>query len=432
MLQLQEKQRALQTKRNALSARLDQVETLDVAAKRAFVTEELPRLNDEIKSMDEALMIDTDLIANRERVQDELKSMQEINRSGLFVGNDPLFGGGARRDMRTLGQKFVDGKEYQAFKSAGADTKYSPIEVKFEGAEANPKEWQADALGDSVKATLTTANGFAPYIPRSNLVVPLGQIKPVIADLIPQENTTVPGGKYMEEILYTNTADIVPEGTIKPEAALRFQEVLFSMAKIAVTLPITDEQLEDVPQIRSIIDARLGLMVRQKEDRALLYNTNATGFDGFLVKPSVQALAIGGMPLMTGVLRLITQVENSPGFANVDAIVMNPLDWFSYVTYQTTIGSYVAGNPATDGAIKTMWGKTIIVTNQINQGTLLLGDFATYAQIFRRLELLIRVGWANDDFLKNMQRILAEERMVLQILRGSAFGQLTGIPAPTA
>ena len=109
---------------------------------------------------------------------------------------------------------------------------------------------------------------------------------------------------------------------------------------------------------------------------------------------------------------------------------MNPLDWAGYVTYQTTTGAYVAGSPDSS-AITTMWGMPIVPTNRMPAGTALLGDFRTFAEILRREDLTIRVGYINSDFVNNIQRILAEERMVLNIYRASAFAKVTGISFPT-
>ncbi|RYX80481.1 phage major capsid protein [bacterium] len=420
MINLQEKQRELASKRAELEQRIENIKGAPESQRVAFKNGELPRRQHEIKMLFDDLQSDADMLSYQERNRAELKSALAPHRSGLFAATT----GGNAFDARSLGQRFVDS---DAYNGRGGDTKVRPIEAKFDGM--NVKSWQ-DGAYDSSAAIKTTAfsttAGFAPFIPRSDRVVPLGQIQPVIADLIPQETTSVPGGKYMVEEVYTNNAAIVPEGSTKPEAALRFREQLFSMAKIAVTLPVTDEQLSDVPQVRGIIDNRLALMVRQKEDGYLLNNTAINGFDGFLQKTGVQTRAMGTDPLPTAVLDLMTSIEYEPGFASVTGLIMNPKDWQGYVSYQLSTGAYLVGSPS-DAAITTMWGMPIIRTNRMPQGKALLGDFRSYSEILRREELSIRVGYINTDFVDNIQRILAEERVSLEIFRASAFGIVTGI-----
>ncbi len=384
---------------------------------------------EEVKSLATALETAKAMDAELQRNREEMKSMKQIDRSYGFSGGDSntSTNSGGQVDFRSVGQMFVDSDAYASY-SGNTDT--SPIKTVL--SDVDPTSWTTGGnMGgmDAMKATLSTTSGYAPFIPRSPRLIPMAQIQPVIADLIPQENTNVPGGKYMEETTYTNNAALVLEGGTKPEAVLGFTERSFSMAKIAVTLPVTDEQLSDVPQIRAIIDNRLGLMVRQMEDTYLLNNIAANGFDGFLVKSSVQSVSGATDPIPTAVLKAMTLIEFQPGFASVSGIVMNPLDWQSYVTYQIATGAYLVGSP-TDDPITRIWGMPIVRTNRIPQGTMLLGDFRTYSEILRRQQLQIDVGWANDDFLKNLQRIRAEERMVLEIFRGTAFAKIVNIPAP--
>ena len=418
MIDIQAKQRELAAKRGELERRIEAIKSAPESQRSAFKSTELPRRQSEIKTLFDDLQSDADMLAYQERNRAEMKASLAPQRNPLFAATN----GTLLSDARSLGQCFVESDAYQ---SRGGDTKVRPIEARFDGISA--KAWQDGSYdAGALKATFSTANGFAPFIPRLDRVVPLGQIQPVIADLIPQETTEVPGGKYMVEEVYTNNAAIVPEGTTKPEAAIRFKEQMFSMAKIAVTLPVTDEQLSDVPQVRGIIDNRLALMVRQKEDGYLLNNTAINGFDGFLQKAGVQTRALGGDALPTAVLDLMTSIEYEPGFASVTGLVMNPKDWQGYVTYQISTGAYLVGSPS-DAAITTMWGMPIVRTNRMPQGKVLLGDFRSYAEILRREELNIRVGYINTDFVDNIQRILAEERVSLEIFRSSAFGIVTGI-----
>lgn len=336
-----------------------------------------------------------------------------------------------RSDTRSIGERVIQSEAYQDYlKMGGYDLRSRPMVINMNDLPAGSiKTWTTGgfATDGGMKTTMTESAGWAPFIPRTGLVIPIGQIQPVIADLIPSDMTNVPGTKYMEETTYTNNAATVAEGATKPESAFALTERTVNMAKIATTLPVTDEQLADVPQVRAYLDNRLALQIRQKEDYYLLSAASSPdGFDGFLVKSGVQTAAQGAVPIPTAVLSMMTNINFSPGFANVTGIVMNPLDWLIYVQYQTTIGSYVIGSP-TDTAITTMWGMPIVRTNRLAQGTILLGDFQMFSHILRREELRIDIGWINDDFTKNLQRLRAEERMVLEIYRAAAFGTVTSV-----
>ncbi|BCM89052.1 hypothetical protein IAD21_00895 [Abditibacteriota bacterium] len=424
MINLQEKQRELTQKSKELDELITAKSSASADELKSFQAPdgELQARQKEISDLSAELSGNAEMLRYQDQIRTSMKMANLPNYQGMFGGGGS---GTSRIDLRSPGQRFVESAEY---KERSADLKMRPIEAKFEGDAGNIKAWLSGKEEDAaIKATLTTTAGFAPFYPRTDRVVPLGQIAPIIADYIPHTTTTMAGGRYMEETTYTNTAAIVPEGTAKPEAALAFTERQFQMIKVAETLPVTDEQLADVPQIRGVIDNRLGLMVRQAVDGLLLNNTAATGFDGFLQKASVQNVAqAAGEALPTTVLRAITQIQYQPGFANPTAFFMNPLDWLGYVTYQTTTGAYVVGSPS-DSAIMTMWGRPIVPTNRMPQGTALIGDFQTYSEIYDREELNIRVGYIGNDFINNILRILAETRFTLNIYRGSAFAKITGI-----
>ena len=293
LIDLQAKQREIAGKRQELDQRITTMSNAPEAERRAFQmpeTGELHTRNAEIKSMTDALQMDSDMVSYQERNRAEMKSALAPERSGMWGSGGS---GVERADIRTTGQKFV---ESPAYLQRGGDTRITPIETSI--GTASIKSWQLADEESAIKATLTTAAGYLPFLPRTGRVVELGQIKPVIADFITQTQTEVPGGRYMEETLYQNNAGIVPEGTTKPEAALAFVERQFGMQKIAVNLPVTDEQLSDVPQIRGIIDNRLGLMVRQSEDGYLLNNTVAGGgrLRWVLAKDRRSKCASGGAP----------------------------------------------------------------------------------------------------------------------------------------
>ena len=54
----------------------------------------------------------------------------------------------------------------------------------------------------------------------------------------------------MTETTATNAAAAVAEGQAKPQSTLVFGETTEPVRKIATILPVTDEMLEDAPQIR--------------------------------------------------------------------------------------------------------------------------------------------------------------------------------------
>jgi hypothetical protein len=57
---------------------------------------------------------------------------------------------------------------------------------------------------------------------------------------------------------------------VKPESTIAMSEVVEPVKKIATTLPISDELLEDAPSIQSYLNGRLTLFISIEEERQLL------------------------------------------------------------------------------------------------------------------------------------------------------------------
>ena len=252
-----------------------------------------------------------------------------------------------------------------------------------------------------------------------------------VRDLLAPGDTESNAVAYLRELLFTNNAAPVAENTTKPYSEITFEEVLSGVKTVAHLMKIAKQTLDDLPQLRSIINGRLLNGLKRVEDTQLLFGsgvgnnlhgiyTQATAFSN----PSTKTTPSNSLDVMRLAMLQVTLAELS-----ATGHVMHDIDWtdIELIKDANTKG-YLFSNPF--GTLEArLWGLPVAQTNQAGMlGNFLTGSFADAAQIFDREDANVVVSTENaDDFEKNMVSIRAEERLALAVYRPQAFvkGSLT-------
>jgi HK97 family phage major capsid protein len=231
----------------------------------------------------------------------------------------------------------------------------------------------------------------------------------------------------MEETTYTNAAAEIAEAGTFPEAALALTEQTVLVRKIAVFLPVTDEQLEDEPQVRGYIDNRLPFMIRQRLDSQLLVgNGTAPNLRGLLNISGIQTQAKGADPTPDAIYKAIVKVETT-GQAMANGVVMNPSNWQDIRLLRTADGIYIWGNPS-DAGPERIWGLQVVRAQAETAGTAIVGDFQNFSELSIRRGIDVQVSNSHSTFfVEGKQAIRADMRAALVVYRPAAFCTVTGL-----
>jgi HK97 family phage major capsid protein len=283
-----------------------------------------------------------------------------------------------------------------------------------------------------MKTVMTTAAGYAPANPRTDVLVPFAQRTPRLADLIPVRQTNLRTINYMEEttsLAGTNAQVSITEGNLKFENAMAFTARSAPVETVGTWLPVTTQQLDDVEGIQGIIENRMDLFLRLKEEDLLLNGTGTTpqliGFQG-AAAASVLTQARGTDTNIDAVFKAIQQIRVT-GLAEPDAIVMHPDNFTPIALYKATSGEYGFDVTVDNAGVVRLWGKVLIQSPVATSGTALVGAFREFSEIWRKMGMTIMVGLNSDDFTKNKRTILGEFREALTIYRQTAFCKVTGL-----
>jgi HK97 family phage major capsid protein len=260
----------------------------------------------------------------------------------------------------------------------------------------------------------------------------------VVMDLIPRTATESDTIEYVREDTYTNNAAFTAEATattgtsgVKPESALAFSTQTSPVKTLAHWIPVTNRMLSDAPALRGIINGRLLLgLDLALETQVLSGDGTGENLTGILNQAGINIQGMGADNPADALYKGRTQVMVT-GLARPAAYVLHPNDWQAIRLMREnaatgTLGGYLMGPPSVAGPA-TLWGLPVIESLGISENTGLVGDFAMGCTLFDREDSQLRVGTINDQFVRNMQTILAELRCAFVCWRPSAFAKITGI-----
>lgn len=250
-----------------------------------------------------------------------------------------------------------------------------------------------------------------------------------IRDLIPSVPVTGQSYTYYKELLHTRGAAPVAEGAAKPQSNVTFEQKTDLVKKIAVWIPVSDEALDDVPQLYGYLQQLLRYDLKLEEEEQILKG-DGTGnnLPGVMTQATTftAALSKAGDTSIDTVRRAIYQVRKQAKLA-ADATVMTELDWMDIELQKDAQNRYLFAN--LQGFVTPiLWGRPVITSDSMDEGNgtdtggeFLVGNFQRGATIYDRMSFLFKVGMINDDFIKNQRALLVEERLGLAVRRNYAF-----------
>jgi HK97 family phage major capsid protein len=368
----------------------------------------------------------------------QIKGLVDKARAERLMGNrveDFLGGDGESFEIRQegtmpsgrLGDTFIQSEGYKKIANAanrGQSWSSGPVEVGY--------QVKGTLFEGSVAGTMVPAD-YRPGVV-SKLFQPVG-----LASYFGQEQTTSSHVRYVIEGTATSGAAGVAEGAAKPESTLNYAEVDEPVKKIATSVPVSDELLEDAVAVQSYLNTRPSLFVTQEEERQLLLGTGTNELVGITGRSGINTLgtAAGGTIPIELVFKAAAGSRGS-AFVDPDLLVINPSNWQTLRLAKDSAGQYFGGGPwqgaygqqsqVSTGQFSSspLWGMNVWVTNALGTGTAILGSFKQAAAIFRRGGVTVEASNSHQDyFVKNLNQIRAEERLALAVYRPASFVVIT-------
>lgn len=279
------------------------------------------------------------------------------------------------------------------------------------GQVGNSYEFMAKELSE-----LNSLTGELPEEDRQPGITGIAKRDPFILDLVNPETTTSKTVSWVEVLNETGAPATTAELDALPEKDYTFQVMNATVYKVGVISKMSNEVLEDLPQLVSKVQNELSTDLKLKVDEKLLNATGVNDVTGILtVAPAFSAGSLAGTiatPNVFDVLRVaIAQVRIAgKGKFRANAICLNPADVTAMDLAKGTDGHYILP-PFTSAENMVIKGVKVIENDNITPGEFLVGDFTRFHVAVRR-GISLQVATENkDDFEKDMITVRLTTRL---------------------
>ncbi len=306
---------------------------------------------------------------------------------------------------KTLGENFIE-----TIKSMEVGKRFDISAPSFKAATST----QASPAGAVDFATAFDKN-----------VVEAARVQLTVRDLFAAENISGSTLVYLVEGAIEGAPAVTAEGAKKPQ--IHFADPTpktVSLAKVACHIKESDEYINDYPFLASAINGRLLYELGLVEQNKLV--TDLIGTSGIQSDSTSWVAASTATDIADLILKAAMDVQDGSGFA-ADAIMMNPADWYSLrIAKASGTGEYFGGGFFGAQNVPNLWGIPVCVTTSIAAGKIMVGAFKTCGSVVQNGGVSVEaVNTNEDDFVKNLMTIRAEERLALAVRRPAGFKLLT-------
>jgi TolA-binding protein len=281
-------------------------------------------------------------------------------------------------------------------------------------------ELEIKAVGD-----ITTANGINTSPPAiiGTQLAPISNVNlreiPILG-LTTNINTTQAAYAYTEAIPGEGDALAVAEGTAKPQIDFDWETNYAKPVKVAAWERLTEESVQDVAGLESVAKDYLLKRHNLKKAKLILFGTGvapqpkgATLY-GRLFSAGDMALAVDSPNFMDVVNAVVTDVSTTHNYVDEtpyrpSLVMINPVDFFIQIASAKDTQGHNLYPQASLFNNLVIGGVTIMSDESIPAGKIFAADMSKYYTT-NYISYRVKIGWINDDFIKNQFIILGESR----------------------
>jgi HK97 family phage major capsid protein len=242
----------------------------------------------------------------------------------------------------------------------------------------------------------------------------------VVETMVNRFNTNLAAYPYTEVLPKDGDFDFVAEGNAKPQVDLKIETRYAQPVKVAGWEHLTEESIQDIPGLQSIATGYLRKKHDIRKQRGILFGSGtypqpkgATLYGRTFVAGAM-ANTVRFPNFMDVVNAAITDVFTTHNFQDEmpyqpSLVLINPVDFFvQLVSAKDERGLPLYPTASLFNRVN-IGGVTIMPEEMIPVGKIFVADMSKY-NVSDYVGYVVKIGWINDDFIKNQFVILGESR----------------------
>lgn len=267
--------------------------------------------------------------------------------------------------------------------------------------------------GTNISAPAITGSQQAPL---SNVNLREIGVLPLTTNL----NTNLAAYPYTEAKPKDGDYSFVAEGGIKPQIDLSWETRYATPVKAAAWIRLTEESVQDIAGLESVARDFLLKKHNLKKSKGILFgdgvspNPKGATVYGRAFSAGSLALAVEKPNFMDVVNACITDISTTHNYEDEmpympNLVMVHPNDFFIHLVSAKTLDGVPLYPTASLFNQVNIGGVTIIPDESIATGKIFVADMSKY-NTTNYVGYNVKIGWINDDFIKNQFVILGESR----------------------
>ena len=256
-----------------------------------------------------------------------------------------------------------------------------------------------------------------------------------LEDLLTSLPATSNAVDFVKENAFTNNAAEAAENATKADSTITTTAVSMPISTVAHWIRITRQLAADNAALAAYINLRMVYGVNLRvENQIIAGDGTAPNISGFTKSGNYTAhgytnASLTGAGLLNNRFDLIGKIIGDTQAANypADAILVNPVDWWTMRLAKDSNNRYILGDPGVSQP-PTLFGLPVVATNAMTADTVLIASFAQCATFYNREGITVDMSDSDsDNFTKNLITIRAERRCALAVEKPAAvrYGDMT-------